>query len=1150
MSSVRLGKRGLALALVVSMLAVPLTAFATGGDPGPVRVESRLDVGRPGADSTLPSLVGDAPPAAAGSAAVADGPSLGPGGPLDIDDPGAPFGYPNDNTYGYTTKSADLDTWKSDISGGIEVQVDMGRMARKAQISSEKDYILELDFTMVSYHWFDADGVFDPLPGKNSRGVGDDPCPEEPFKLFTVHLNGKKIRTVEGHNTQPCAPGGPESAWTFEVKTVGDDPPYWVRLPKDAVKEGKNTVVFEVHDFVLPAYMPYHSKTSDGWHMYMWSAVIELAAPPLVLSHGWSNAWAPANQVVGWQPTFKSNIKSEMTSHFGQDPWRWARIAGKDAILLNHYNTKQDYRKSASELAANVANHHSNLGFNGKGWIHGHSMGGLVTRYYVEALGGSAKIERLAQTGTPNLGSWEADTYTWWFRYRFEAADEDYTMKYYIDFETGLPTYIGWRDWWSPSIWAWEWKNGPGHGDEHLADFELKDPSKNPITAGLNARFPAGGVRYFSVRGDCNVFTSGSCSLSGFWWRGDGAVGLDSATMNGAIPHRTIDAFHEDIPAQTHTARWMIRFWTELDLDNGKPALGSAIAPPPLLDTPAGVADAADATSASDAPTATEMAYVVLRATDVALGPFEHAVALDAAPTAAIAVLSSPFEGPIAVTLRSPSGALIEPTTPGVTYADTTTEFSRVRSFEIPAPEPGEWTVVVQPNDLPPIEGIPLVIAGFVASEIEVTAASAASRWREGETATILARATDAGAPLPGLTIVARSESEKGPFEVALLDDGAHNDGAAGDGLYGGQWTTGEAGTQRFDVVATGAGVRRAATAEVVVASLPDLAVASPVGAPATAWAGDDVTISVDVTSMGERDARGVTTATFYDGDPALGGAVLGVAETSEPIALGATRTLAIATRAPARALDVHVLVASTDVESSLANNAASALMPFEPSPRTVATIAGEAGANGWMLGEATVTIGAFDGSAGATASTWTSLDGAPAVPYAGPIVLAAEGDHALRYWSVSHAGVVEPAREARVKIDLAAPSGALLNPSTGNAHVATVAQANPAGFTAVAGLVDVALDAADTGAGVARVAIALDGEAHGVAALAEDGRYHLLWDSTKASVGNHVLSWTIEDGAGRSIGGEQGVYVVVGREVEVEKDPAALVARLDPREG
>lgn len=1063
-----------------------------------------------------------------------------------IDDPGAPWGFPNDNTLGYTTKGSTLDVWRWDYQGAFDIDVDMGKLAKKKDISGEEDYILEMYFGLVGWFWNDGDGVYDPAPGVSPGYGGDDPCPQEPFKLFTVFVNGQEIRTLEGHNTQPCAPGGPEVSRTFEIVPVGGDLPNQVRVPKNIVTEGVNKVRIRVEDFVTgPPNNPYHTETNDGFEIYMQAVAIELAAPPLVLSHGWTPDFDPATATVPWQPIFKANIKSEFTAHTGQNPWRWAQMAGKDAILLNFYDKKGDIRVSARELRSNVQNFHGDLGFSGKGWMHGHSMGGLVSRYYLEVLGGNSKIDRFAQTGTPNLGSWEAGPYTYAYWMNYEQWNEEYTAKWFWiapgwPFDCCVKVWRGWHDWWNPGVGAFQYYDGPGHGRDHLADFILKAPDANPILANLNTRFPASGVSYFSVRGDCNVWTRASCLLSNPLWRGDGAVGLDSATLNGAIMHRTIDMAHEEIPEQIHTARWMIRFWGGLNLDTGRPlAVGAQMGeeyPRPLTEDELREKPLSQVSGSE----------LLILPTDVATSAYEYEVNVDAgAPRADFVLFAAPSEDPIDITIRTPGGTVYTPTSTEVTYSEVTGATLRVQQYTVLAPASGTWTLLIEPADVPPTEGIPVYVGAYLpGAAVQMSARTNALRHTPSDPATILATLTNNGAPLTGATVTARTLDEVGaPIEVALLDDGAHNDGAANDGVYGAPVEAGATdGSTRYDVRATGAGFERSATVEIVVARTTDLRVASLTGSPAGAWGGDAVTLTANIVSEGERGVAGGATAHFYDGNPAAGGVLLGSVDITSGLDVGQTAVASLDTLAPTHALNLFVAVDSIDLEDDIADNVASALMPFVAAPKTVASVE-----DAWYLEAVDVTLAPFDGSA-QTGTTRYRLDGGDETIYAGGFTFDTEGEHTLEYWTTSPGGAVEPTRSVTFGVDLAAPTGLLRNPLPAHAHTAGVRVQNPQGTTLVIGLVDVAVEAADTGAGVARVALRLDGEPAGATTEAgKDGLWHVLWDTSAASTGDHTLVWEVTDGAGRTTSGSMRLYVVAARGVEVEKDPFVLLNRLIP---
>jgi hypothetical protein len=1155
LSTASRGQGALALA-IAALLLVPLAPLPLAGPAGSARAAAPIVV-PPGAqvpDGAGGALVVDylAPPAADGRAIRLPPPVL------DVDDPGPPYGFPDENTFGWTTKGSDLDRWVWDTEGAIVFDVDLGNMARKGDIPAQKDYILEIYFGIVGWFWFDGDGVFDPVPAQNDVGVGDDPCPNDPMDLFKVSVNGQEIRTVQGEKTRPCDPGGAESGRVFDLIALGDDLPNWVRIPKSIVHEGKNTVKFEILDFVLgPPLSPYHSEYADGWEMYVDAAAIELAAPPLILSHGWTPSWDPDWVSFGdhWLPTLKANILNEMRAHFGQDPWRWAKdtqLGG--GIWMNRYDRKQDFRISAQELLVTVNGFHSLVGFTGKGWMHGHSMGGLMSRWYLELLGGNAKIEKLAQTASPNTGSFAADGYTAWNWKKFEAQDEDYTATWFnlVPF-VGPMVFTGWRDWWNRgTIGASEWQDGPGHGRDHLADFELKPVSRNPVLQTLNAAFPAAGVEYFTVRGDYGLWQGL------FRWAvpGDGVVTLDSATLNGAISNfRTIDESHENVPARPEAARWIMRYYTGLDLDSGKPP-GA-----PFAQGGGGLVGAAEVQAAEEPWAGAEAngAMVTIFPQDVATGPLEHAITVDTVPSAAFGAIVPVPEGPVNIALRAPDGTEYTPEdagdVPWLAYADETNDAgARAYTFSVEAPAAGTWTLLVQPVDVPPVEGIDVYLTGMLDSPVHLAVKADQPRYRAGDTATLTAALTDAGAPLAGATVEARRPADGGDVVLTLLDDGAHGDGAAGDGVYGAAWALADdEGLQRFAIAATGAGstgsFARSAQLEFAIAAVPDLAIgdADLAGSPAGAWGGELVQLSATVHSVGERAAREELGVTFFDGDPALGGSPLGRVASLESLDVGEARTLTLELPAPTHALELHALLDTADLELSAANNRAHAAMPFVPTPRTEAFVEGPAGLGGWLVGPATVALAPFDGSAPAYASTSYALDGGPELAYAGPFAVAADGDHLLQFRSVDALGRVEPLREVHVKIDTAAPTAALRNPQPHLLHVFDVAVANPAGFTGVAGLVDVAIAAADATAGVARVRVAVEGLPVGDAALGGDGLYHLTWDSTTASNGYHTLTYLVEDAAGWSAGGAQRVYVLASRTVQVDTNPNDTVARLRP---
>lgn len=79
--------------------------------------------------------------------------------------------------------------------------------------------------------------------------------------------------------------------------------------------------------------------------------------------------------------------------------------SGKD-LLEFPYDWRQDNRQSARELAEAVTQWKQKvLGRGAKVVLLAHSMGSLISRYYVECLGGADHVERLIMLGGPHAGS-------------------------------------------------------------------------------------------------------------------------------------------------------------------------------------------------------------------------------------------------------------------------------------------------------------------------------------------------------------------------------------------------------------------------------------------------------------------------------------------------------------------------------------------------------------------------------------------------------------------------------------------------------------------------------------------------------------------------------------------------------------------------
>jgi triacylglycerol lipase len=76
-------------------------------------------------------------------------------------------------------------------------------------------------------------------------------------------------------------------------------------------------------------------------------------------------------------------------------------------LTLNYSPFTQDVRAAATRLSALVERTCEETGYE-RIHVVGHSLGGLVARYYVQRMGGDARVHTLCTLGTPHAGTWAA----------------------------------------------------------------------------------------------------------------------------------------------------------------------------------------------------------------------------------------------------------------------------------------------------------------------------------------------------------------------------------------------------------------------------------------------------------------------------------------------------------------------------------------------------------------------------------------------------------------------------------------------------------------------------------------------------------------------------------------------------------------------
>ena len=148
---------------------------------------------------------------------------------------------------------------------------------------------------------------------------------------------------------------------------------------------------------------------------------------------------------------------------------------------------------------------------------------------------------------------------------------------------------------------------------------------------------------------------------------------------------------------------------------------------------------------------------------------------------------------------------------------------------------------------------------------------------------------------------------------------------------------------------------------------------------------------------------------------------------------------------------------------------------------------------SGWQATSPTVTLSATDGQSG-VAATYYTIDGGARQTYSAPFTIAAQGSHAVVYWSVDAGGNTETSHTGYVNIDTTAP----VTTATG------LQTDNHSGWTKTTPQ-SVSLTATDAQSGVATTNYTLDGVAH-----LYTGAPFLV-----AGNGSHTVTYWSTDGVG-----------------------------------
>jgi hypothetical protein len=157
--------------------------------------------------------------------------------------------------------------------------------------------------------------------------------------------------------------------------------------------------------------------------------------------------------------------------------------------------------------------------------------------------------------------------------------------------------------------------------------------------------------------------------------------------------------------------------------------------------------------------------------------------------------------------------------------------------------------------------------------------------------------------------------------------------------------------------------------------------------------------------------------------------------------------------------------------------------------PATVASVPDANGA-GWYGDAVTVVLDGSDNGSG-IATTYYAVDDGAAKAYDRPFSFGTEGTHSILFWSVDNAGNIETAgAPISLRIDKTAPRTTVLNPISPDS-----------GWFVRSGI-PFALDASDSGAGVAATYYTIDGERHA---------YGEPFTADLSTGTHHVTYWSVD---------------------------------------
>ncbi|NCC32058.1 MAG: alpha/beta fold hydrolase, partial [Chloroflexia bacterium] len=373
-----------------------------------------------------------------------------------------------------------------------------------------------------------------------------------------------------------------------------------------------------------------------------------------------------------------------------------------------------------------------------------HSMGGLISRRYLNLPGSEGSVRQLIMLGTPNRGSISAS--------HISLGCGIFNLGFLEDFWPQVPCR-------SPAV------------------QELTVSSVDHFNT-INTN--SGGARFYVVAGQYACLSESPAAnpfeiplpndiivstQSAFWIAEDNGW-LIPSNGTGCQGHH----------------QWLYRIGDARY--GGGPIFTNIVRP--LLTGQSPIATPASEATLTALPTNTQddVQFTTIQSGTLSAGgqlEFQQRLEPGNDGTFNFVVVGSPDQ--FTVSLRSPDNLVYTPgsSDPTVRYTQLSTDLLPLAGYTVSSTLAGDWAVIVEANDRTLVEGIPVAVMGSLQSALRLTPQIIDAPVSIGDSVTIAARLSSAADPLLGATLTGLLEVPGGSsMVITLRDDGRSGDGTAG----------------------------------------------------------------------------------------------------------------------------------------------------------------------------------------------------------------------------------------------------------------------------------------------------------------------------------------------------------------------------------